>query len=247
MTGTRNLVEQSIAIGVSRFVQVSTDKAVNPTSVMGASKRLCEMMVQSQSYRNRLLFCCVRFGNVLGSRGSVVPIFQEQIRRGGPVTVTHPEAERFLMTIPEAVCLLIQAGVLANNRDVFVLDMGAPVVIRKLAEDLIELSGLSPHRDVHIEITGLRRGAKLSEVLLENPAELLPTEIERIKAIRTRAFDVAAFNGRLQMLERAAWDGNTDDVYRQIAAVDIGYTSPVAPRPWPSPSPQNVSGCFGQP
>jgi FlaA1/EpsC-like NDP-sugar epimerase len=238
VTGTRNLVEQSLAFGMSRFVQVSTDKAVNPTSIMGATKRLCEMIVQSQGHRNRTLFCCVRFGNVLGSRGSVVPIFQEQIQRGGPVTVTHPEAERFLMTIPEAVCLLIQAGVLANNRDIFVLDMGVPVVIRRLAEDLIELSGLSPYRDIQIEITGLRRGEKLSEVLLENPADLRATEIERIKAIRPRAFDMLTFNQGLHVLERAAWDGNTDEVFRQLGTMDIGYTTEVAPRPWPSPSPK---------
>ena len=236
VTGTRNLIEQCLALGVARFVQISTDKAVNPTSVMGASKRVCEMIVQSQARREGTLFCCVRFGNVLGSRGSVVPIFQEQIRRGGPVTVTHPEAERFLMTIPEAVSLLIQAGVLANNRDIFILDMGAPVVIQKLAEDLIELSGLSPNRDIRIEITGLKRGEKLSEVLLEHPGELRPTQIEKIKAIRARAFDASAFNSRLQALERAAWDGNTEETYRMLGEMNIGYGVQLPPRPWPSPS-----------
>ena len=238
VTGTRNLVEQCLALGVARFVQISTDKAVNPTSVMGASKRVCEMIVQSQARREGTLFCCVRFGNVLGSRGSVVPIFQEQIRRGGPVTVTHPEAERFLMTIPEAVSLLIQAGVLANNRDTFVLDMGAPVVIHKLAEDLIELSGLSPNRDIRIEITGLKRGEKLSEVLLEHPAELRSTEIEKIKAIRAREFDVSAFKTRLQALERSAWDGDVEETYRLLGDMNIGYAVQLPPRPWPSSPPK---------
>jgi FlaA1/EpsC-like NDP-sugar epimerase len=149
VTGTRNLVEQSLAFGVARFVQVSTDKAVNPTSIMGASKRLCEMIVQAQAAPGGTAFCCIRFGNVLGSRGSVVPIFQEQILRGGPLTVTHPEAQRFLMTIPEAVCLLIQAGTLAHNREIFVLDMGEPVLIHKLARDLRTLGALSRSRCAH--------------------------------------------------------------------------------------------------
>jgi FlaA1/EpsC-like NDP-sugar epimerase len=239
VTGTRNLIEQCLALGVARFVQISTDKAVNPTSVMGASKRVCEMIVQSHSGRASTLFCCVRFGNVLGSRGSVVPIFQEQIRRGGPVTVTHPEAERFLMTIPEAVSLLIQAGVLANNRDIFVLDMGAPVVIHKLAEDLIELSGLSPNRDIRIEITGLKRGEKHSEVLLEHPAELRSTEIEKIKAIRARGFDVSAFKTRLQALEQSAWEGDEEEIYRLLGDMNIGYAVQLPPRPWPSSSPKS--------
>jgi FlaA1/EpsC-like NDP-sugar epimerase len=238
VTGTRNLIEQCRALGVARFVQISTDKAVNPTSVMGASKRVCEMIVQSQAPREGSLFCCVRFGDVLGSRGSVVPIFQEQIRRGGPVTVTHPDAERFLMTIPEAVSLLIQAGVLANNRDIFILDMGAPVVIQKLAEELIELSGLSPNRDIRIEITGLKRGEKLSEVLLEHPAELRSTQIEKIKAIRARGFEVAAFKTRLQALERSAWDGDVEETYRLLGDMNIGYAVQLPPRAWPASSPK---------
>ncbi len=233
VTGTRNLVEQSLALGVSRFVQVSTDKAVNPTSVMGASKRVCEMIVQAHSSRQKALFCCVRFGNVLGSRGSVVPIFQEQILRGGPVTVTHPEAQRFLMTIPEAVSLLIQAGALANNRDIFVLDMGAPVMIHKLAKDLIELSGLSPNHDIRIEITGLKQGEKLSEVLIEASSELHPTHVEKIKAISTRAFDVVAFGNHVRALERSAWEGHSEEVYLELAKLNIGYASQIPTRPRP--------------
>jgi FlaA1/EpsC-like NDP-sugar epimerase len=137
VVGTRNLVELAVTSGASRFVFVSTDKAVKPTSIMGATKRVCEIIVQAQRNHGDSRYCCVRFGNVLGSRGSVIPIFRKQIARGGPVTVTHPDAQRFLMTIPEAVCLLIQAGALASSREIFVLDMGEPVLIQDLARDLL--------------------------------------------------------------------------------------------------------------
>lgn len=128
---------------------------------------------------------------------------------------------------------------LANSSDIFVLDMGAPVLIHKLAKDVIELSGLSPNRDIHIKITGLKRGEKLSEILLENPGELRPTQIEKINAIHAHTFDIAAFNSRLHLLERAAWDGNTtEETYRQLGAMNIGYTPHLPPRPWPSSSPK---------
>ena len=233
VTGTRNLVEQSLAFGVARFVQISTDKAVNPTSVMGASKRVCEMVVQAHNHQSGTLFYCVRFGNVLGSRGSVVPIFQDQIQRGGPVTLTHPDAQRFLMTIPEAVCLLIQAATLANNRDIFVLDMGQPVSIHKLARDLIELSGLSPERDVRIEITGLKPGEKLSEALMDEASELRSTPLEKIHAIQIRGFELAAFTTAVRELERAAWADEPEEVYRQLEALGIGYVCQAPSRPWP--------------
>lgn len=233
VTGTRNLVEQSIASGVARFIQVSTDKAVVPTSVMGASKRVCEMIVQTQNHANTR-FCCVRFGNVLGSRGSVVPIFREQILRGGPVTVTHPDAQRFLMTIPEAVCLLLQAGALAADREIFVLDMGEPVSVHKLAQDLIELSGLSPNRDVKIEITGLKRGEKLSEVLLDTSSETLqPTRFDKIQTITTKPFDSAAFAHKLRALERSAWENSAEEIYLNLAGLNIGYNYEAPARPWP--------------
>lgn len=224
VTSTRNLVEHSVVFGVDRFIQVSTDKAVHPTSIMGASKRVCEMIVQSQGNRPRTLFCCVRFGNVLGSRGSVVPIFQQQILRGGPVTVTHPEAQRFLMTISEAVCLLIQAGTLAHARDIFVLDMGEPVLIKKLAEDLIELSGLSPSGDVRIEITGMKPGEKLSEVLVDDSRERLqPTCLHKIHTITADPFDVNEFVNQLRSLERSAWQGDVEEVYRNLTALNMGF------------------------
>lgn len=234
VTGTRNLVEQAVAGGVIRFVQISTDKAVNPTSVMGASKRVCEMIVQAQEDRQRTQFCCVRFGNVLGSRGSVVPIFQQQILRGGPVTVTHPEAQRFLMTIPEAVCLLIQAGTLAHVREILALDMGEPVLIKNLAQDLIELSGLSPTRDVRIEITGMKLGEKLSEVLLDDSRETMqPTRLHKIQSITTQTFDRAQFAHRLRLLEKSAWQGDAEEVCRNLASLGIGFDRGYAQRLWP--------------
>jgi FlaA1/EpsC-like NDP-sugar epimerase len=144
------------------------------------------------------------------------------------------------MTIPESVCLLIQAGALANNRDIFVLDMGAPVLIHKLAEDLIELSGLRPNRDVRIEITGLKQGEKISEVLMDNTSDLRPTSIEKIKAISTGAFAFEVFAQRVRALERSAWEGDTDEVYRQLASLNIGYNSQIPARPWPAAAASHV-------
>jgi FlaA1/EpsC-like NDP-sugar epimerase len=235
VTGTRNLVELSGASAVDRFVQISTDKAVHPTSIMGASKRVCEMIVQSQKNCQGTLFCCVRFGNVLGSRGSIVPIFQQQILRGGPVTVTHPEAKRFLMTIPEAVCLLIQAGTLAHAGDIFVLDMGEPVLIKKLAKDLIELSGFSSSHDVRIEISGIKPGEKLSEVLVDNARERLrPTRLPKIQTITAVPFDLNHFSRGLRTLERSAWQGDAAEVYRNLAALNIGFIHDGSQRTWSS-------------
>ncbi|TBH21918.1 polysaccharide biosynthesis protein [Thermus thermamylovorans] len=166
--GTRNLVELALVYGVERLVNISTDKAVNPTSVMGASKRVAEMVVSWGAKRAKegQDFVSVRFGNVLGSRGSVVPLFLEQIRRGGPVTVTHPEMRRYFMTIPEATQLVLQAGSMGGRGLVYVLDMGEPVRILDLAKDLIRLAGLEPYRDIEIVFTGMRPGEKLYEELL---------------------------------------------------------------------------------
>ncbi len=192
--GTRNMVELSNAHGVDKFVLISTDKAVNPTNIMGASKRLCEMVVQSFSQRSDVHteYAAVRFGNVLGSNGSVIPLFKKQILNGGPVTVTHPDVIRFFMTIPEAVQLVVQAGGLAKGGEIFVLDMGSPIKIDTLARDLIRLSGFKPDGEIKIEYTGLRPGEKLFEELLMSEEGLSDTEIDKIFVAKpmTLSYDV---------------------------------------------------------
>lgn len=164
--GTLNTVRAADAHGVKKFILISTDKAVNPTSVMGASKRLCEMVVQSMAGCSQTTFAAVRFGNVLGSNGSVVPLFRRQIAGGGPVTVTDKRIIRYFMTIPEAAQLVLEAGAMAKQNELFVLDMGRPVKILELAENMIRLSGYEPYRDIEIVETGLRPGEKLYEELL---------------------------------------------------------------------------------
>jgi FlaA1/EpsC-like NDP-sugar epimerase len=163
--GTRNVFEASVAANVGHFVMISTDKAVNPTSIMGACKRTAELLVHQAARRSGKSYVAVRFGNVLGSRGSVVLTFKKQIAKGGPITITDPAVERFFMTIPEAVELVLQAAVLGQGGEVFVLDMGQPIKIIDLAHDLIRLSGLEAGRDIQIEYVGLRPGEKLTEEL----------------------------------------------------------------------------------
>ena len=227
VAGTLNLVEQSVAGKVSTFVMISTDKAVKPTSVMGATKRICEMIVQANHRNGNSHFCCVRFGNVLGSRGSVVPIFREQISKGGPVTITHPEARRFLMTIPEAVCLLIQAGTLSSSGNTFVLEMGEPVLIHSLAQDLIELSGLRLGRDIQIKMTALRNGEKLDEVLADDSTEtLLPTRFPKIHMINSGRVDSVDFAEKVKALVSSAHRGSRREIYQMFDELDIGFQMP---------------------
>jgi len=227
VVGTMNLVDKSIGFGVSTFVMISTDKAVKPTSVMGATKRICEMIVQAQHRKGDGNFCCVRFGNVLGSRGSVVPIFREQIAKGGPVTITHPDARRYLMTIPEAVCLLIQAGTLSSSGKTFVLEMGEPVLIRSLAQDLIELSGLRVGRDIKIQMTSLHQGEKLDEVLADDSTEqLLPTRFEKIHMINDIEVDSGCLSKKLRQLQAAAHRESREEIFAIFRDLNIGFQTP---------------------
>ncbi len=182
--GTRNLAEAACANGVNRFVMISTDKAVRPSSIMGASKRICELVVSSMPESCPTCFAAVRFGNVLGSNGSVIPTFRRQIHEGGPVTVTHPEMTRYFMTIPEAAQLVLHCGAMARKNDIFVLDMGTPVNIMELARNMIRLSGFEPDRDIEIRVIGLRPGEKMHEELVTYGEELRPTEIAKINVLR---------------------------------------------------------------
>jgi len=228
--GTRNLLEAAIAHSVGRFVFVSSDKAVNPTNVMGATKRICELLVQSRvdsGHSTRL--CCVRFGNVLGSRGSVVTLFTKRIAQGKSLQITDPEINRFFMTIPEAVQLVIQAGSLGDRGEIFVLDMGEPVKIVDLARQVVEMSGLDPDRDVEIEYIGLRPGEKLTEELMRADETGDPNaRYSKLLVVRTAANrSWAHLEPVLAELEAAARDGHpAAEIHDLLAFLDIGYRPP---------------------
>ena len=225
--GTKIIAEAAIAEGVERFVLISTDKAVNPTSVMGATKRVAEELVQLLNGRNRTKFTVVRFGNVLGSNGSVVPLFSEQIRRGGPVTVTHPDIRRFFMTIPEAVQLVLQASLLGRGGDVFVLDMGDQIKVGDLAKNMIVLSGLVPNEDIRIVYTGLRPGEKLFEELFEESEQVEPTAHPKIQRAVRR--DLPVFEGleRLMVLLETGIGDLTDDTLIQYLQTVVPSYQPM--------------------
>ena len=208
--GTFKTAKAAAKYGVEKFVLISTDKAVNPTNIMGASKRLCEMVVQMMSRRSNTEFAIVRFGNVLGSNGSVIPLFKKQIEKGGPVTVTHPEITRFFMTIPEAVSLVLQAGCYSKGGEIFILDMGQPVKIADMAKNLIRLSGLEPDVDIRIEYTGLRPGEKLYEELLMREEGLQKTENELIHIGKPIEMDDDLFLKQLKLLDQASKDESSD-------------------------------------
>jgi FlaA1/EpsC-like NDP-sugar epimerase len=198
--GTQNVAQAAMAAGVGHFVLVSTDKAVRPTNVMGATKRVAEMIVQGFDNSGPTQVSAVRFGNVIGSSGSVIPLFQEQIARGGPVTVTHPDVVRFFMSISEAAQLILQAGAMREGGNIFILDMGRPVRILDIARDLIRLHGLEPDEDIPIEITGLRPGEKLYEELITVGEGIVPTGHQKIMVLRGLPSDGDTLRKQVQEL-----------------------------------------------
>ena len=220
--GTLNVARAADKYKTKRFILISTDKAVNPTNVMGATKRMCEMIVQTMNNRSKTEYVAVRFGNVLGSNGSVIPLFKKQIKNGGPVTVTHPDIIRYFMTIPEAVSLVLQAGAYAKGGEIFILDMGKPVKIADMARNLIKLSGYEPDIDIKIEYTGLRPGEKLYEELLMKEEGLQDTPNHLIHIGKPIEMDEEVFLEKLVHLKKEAYD-ETNDIRHLIKDIVPTY------------------------
>ncbi len=202
--GSRNLIYAANHYGVERFILISTDKAVNPTSIMGMSKRIAEIILQSRAKNSNTKFMAVRFGNVLGSSGSVVPLFKKQIAEGGPITITHPDVERYFMSVKEAVMLVLQAGAIGTGGELFILDMGEQIKIIEIAKNLISLSGLTPGKDIEIKIIGLRPGEKLSEEILLDRERDKVTKHEKIYISQPQEFDSIALRKKLKELKNLA-------------------------------------------
>lgn len=221
--GTKTLAELSDEHGVETFLMISTDKAVNPSSVMGATKRMAEVIIQNLAPKSKTKFACVRFGNVLGSRGSVIPIFRDQIRKGGPVTVTHPDATRYFMTIPEAANLVIQASTLGNSGEVFVLDMGQPVKIMDLARQMIHLSGANEDQ-VKIQIMGSRPGEKLFEELKTEEEGISDTELRKVFKVQPEQFAQSTIDEILKRMDFAIRASDHDGIRAALEDLGIGFT-----------------------
>jgi FlaA1/EpsC-like NDP-sugar epimerase len=223
--GTRNVIHISRQHDVDRFVFVSTDKAVRPTNIMGATKRVGEMLVQGESICSGCdtRFMMVRFGNVVGSVGSVLPLFKRQIEKGGPVTVTDPEVTRYFMTIPEACELILQAGSMGEGGEIFILDMGRPIRIEDMARDLIRLSGFEPDVDIPIAYIGLRPGEKLYEELITAGEGILPTRHEKILVIRGQECSVDVLNGKIDELAQLARDQKSEGIRKKLQEIVPEY------------------------
>lgn len=239
--GTLTLVKAADESAVDKFIMISTDKAVKPTNIMGATKRICEMIIQAYNKKSETEFVAVRFGNVLGSNGSVIPIFRKQIEEGGPVTVTHKDITRYFMTIPEAVSLVLQAGYYAKGGEIFILDMGEPVKIYDLAKNMIKLSGRTPDVDIKIEITGLRPGEKLYEELLMDEEGIEKTQNNLIYIGRPIQFDEKIFFENLAQLKRMA-DDEVSCMKLLIAKMIPTYTPEVTD----ATDENEVNGCMTQ-
>jgi FlaA1/EpsC-like NDP-sugar epimerase len=240
VAGTRTVADAARRHKVECFVLISTDKAANPSSIMGATKRVAELIVQAISAHSHTRFVTVRFGNVLGSNGSVIPRMIEQIRAGGPVTVTHPEIRRYFMLIPEAVELVLQAAALARNRETFVLDMGEQLKILDVARNLIGLSGLVPDQDIKIKFIGLRHGEKLVEELIGDGETLEPSEVGKILRVRwPETSDTTQLIEEVETLAQSAIRGEERETIDRLRRIVPTFTRP----PVPAKAGDGAEGC----
>ena len=222
--GSSLLMKMAISNKVQKFIMVSTDKAVNPTNVMGATKRVAEIYANCLNTQGKTKFVTTRFGNVLGSNGSVIPLFKKQIENGGPVTVTHPDMTRYFMTIPEACQLICQAGAMGRGGEIFILDMGTSIKIDDMARDLIRLSGFEPDVDIKVEYIGMRPGEKLHEELIIEGEGIVPTEHEKIMVLKGSTCDLPSINGKIDDLIILAEDQDGDRIKKKLKTIVPEYT-----------------------